>query len=72
MATTAPSQREISASNAAVMGLVRLDGAAPGGAERYEATPYANMRPNGAGWLPAITISQWGRGIAQFAEAAAR
>ena len=42
----------------------------PGGAMRYEATPYANLASTGVGSLPAATISQWGRGIAQYAEAA--
>ena len=45
---------------------------APGGAESYKATPFANMRKNGTGWLPAPMISQWGRGIAQYAAAAAK
>lgn len=42
---------------------------APGGSNRYEATPFANLRKNGTGWLPATTITQWGRGIAQYAKA---
>lgn len=49
----------------------RLYFLAPGGAEVYKATPFANMRKNGTGWLPTPTISQWGRGIAQYAKAAA-
>lgn len=43
---------------------------APGGAQRYEATPFANLRKNGTGWLPKATITQWGQGIAQYAKAA--
>ena len=42
----------------------------PGGVMRYEATPYANVAGNGAGSLPVATISQWGRGIAEYAKAA--
>lgn len=41
---------------------------APGGANRYEATPFANLQKNGTGTLPAPTIIQWGQGIAQYAE----
>ena len=44
---------------------------APGGREIYQATPYANVRRSGIGWLPQATITQWGRGIAKYAEAAA-
>lgn len=43
----------------------------PGGGKRYEATPFANLRKNGTGWLPKATITQWGRGIAQYAATAA-
>lgn len=39
----------------------------PGGAMRYVATPYANLRKNGTGWLPGPTITQWGKGIARYA-----
>lgn len=42
----------------------------PGGVMRYEATPFANQRRNGTGWLPAPTITQWGQGIARYARAA--
>ncbi len=45
---------------------------APGGAKRYQATPFANLRKSGTGWLPPATITQWGRGIAQYAKAAGR
>jgi cytochrome oxidase Cu insertion factor (SCO1/SenC/PrrC family) len=45
---------------------------APGGIMRYRATPYANMANNGTGWLPAATVSQWGRGIAQYVRAMLR
>ena len=41
---------------------------APGGTSRYEATPFANLRKDGTGWLPTATITQWGQGIAQYAE----
>lgn len=41
---------------------------APGGVMRYEATPYANMKSNGTGWLPASMISQWASGIADYAK----
>ncbi|MDA8295732.1 MAG: SCO family protein [Actinomycetota bacterium] len=44
---------------------------APGGTMRYEATPFANLRSNGTGWLPPATITQWGRGIARYAAAVA-
>lgn len=44
----------------------------PGGAIRFEATPYANAGGNGVGSLPASTVSQWGRGIAEYARAALR
>lgn len=43
----------------------------PGGTEHYQATPYANMRKNGTGWLPPATMAQWGHGIAQYAKAVA-
>jgi cytochrome oxidase Cu insertion factor (SCO1/SenC/PrrC family) len=42
---------------------------APGGQLRYQATPYANERPDGTWWLPASTTQQWARGIAQYASA---
>lgn len=42
---------------------------APGGTVRYLATPYADLRPNGTGWLPSSTIRGWGRGIAHYARA---
>lgn len=42
---------------------------APGGRVRYVATPYANLRKNGTGWLPLSTITGWGNGIARYAKA---
>ena len=42
-----------------------------GGTMRYAATPFANMRKNGTGWLPAATKAQWSDGIAQYAKAVA-
>ncbi len=42
----------------------------PGGVMRYEATPYANVASNGVGSLPVATMSQWARGIAEYAKAA--
>jgi cytochrome oxidase Cu insertion factor (SCO1/SenC/PrrC family) len=42
---------------------------APGGELRYQATPFANERPNGTWWLPAATAKQWERGIAHYATA---
>lgn len=44
----------------------------PGGAMRYQATPFANQRSNGTGWLPTPTITQWGHGIAQYARTTLR
>ncbi|MGH9089487.1 MAG: hypothetical protein ACRDYZ_15500 [Acidimicrobiales bacterium] len=44
---------------------------APGGAERYQVTPFANERTNGTGSLPAATVARWGKGIAAYAEKAA-
>ena len=41
----------------------------PGGVMRYEATPYADVASNGVGSLPVAAISQWGRGIAEYAKA---
>jgi protein SCO1 len=41
---------------------------APGGAERYIATPVAD-HAGGAAYLPPGQISRWGRGIAQVTEA---
>ncbi|MDA8391602.1 MAG: SCO family protein [Actinomycetota bacterium] len=38
----------------------------PHGHERYVATPYANMLPNGTGYLAPSSISRWGKGIAQY------
>lgn len=38
----------------------------PRGHERYVATPYANMRPNGTGYLAASSITRWGTGIAHY------
>lgn len=40
-----------------------------GGAMRYQATPFANERANGTGWLPPATIAQWGNGIARYSRA---
>jgi cytochrome oxidase Cu insertion factor (SCO1/SenC/PrrC family) len=40
----------------------------PDGREAYAVTPYANELANGTGELPASTIKQWGKGIAEFAE----
>lgn len=45
---------------------------APGGTMRWVATPYANLRPNGTGWLPPATVVRWGAGIAHYAAAALR
>lgn len=42
----------------------------PGGAIKFEATPYADMGANGVGSLPPSTVSQWGNGIAEYARAA--
>jgi cytochrome oxidase Cu insertion factor (SCO1/SenC/PrrC family) len=46
-----------------------MDFLAPGGALRYQATPFANERPDGTGWLPAGTLAQWGQGIARYSAA---
>lgn len=40
---------------------------APGGRMRYQATPFANERANGTGWLPAATMGQWSSAIATYA-----
>ena len=40
---------------------------APGGSLQYQASPFANERTNGTWWLPAPTVNQWARGIAQYA-----
>lgn len=45
---------------------------APGGTEVFQATPYANLRENGTGWLPASTMDRWAQGIAHYAAVAAR
>ena len=44
----------------------------PHGHERYVATPYANMLPNGTGYLGASSITRWGTGIAHYAGQMAR
>lgn len=41
-----------------------------GGRLRYQATPFADERPNGTGYLPAPTLAQWGAGIARYARSA--
>ena len=43
-------------------------GAAPGGTERYLATPMADHTSNGTAYLPADQIAAWGRGIALIAK----
>jgi|GEM_PF-6745932 len=61
---------QVGATGAAVSHSEAMYFISPGGAMRYEATPYANVASNGVGSLPAATIAQWGRGIAQYAKAA--
>ena len=43
---------------------------APGGRLLYEATPFADERPNGTGYLPAPTEAQWSAAIAKYARVA--
>ncbi|MGH9103917.1 MAG: SCO family protein [Acidimicrobiales bacterium] len=39
----------------------------PGGAERYQASPYANQQPDGTETLPPSSIARYGQGIARYA-----
>lgn len=41
----------------------------PGAKMRYQATPFADERANGTGYLPAPTMAQWSRGIVKYAKA---
>ena len=38
----------------------------PAGLERYSASPEADQRPNGTGYLPQSQLSRWGQGIANY------
>lgn len=43
----------------------------PLGYERFIAAPFADQRRDGTGYLPASTVSRWGRGIARYLQQAA-
>lgn len=38
----------------------------PSGHERYIASPQVDQRANGTGYLPPLTLTQWGKGIASY------
>lgn len=61
---------QVSQKNKAVLHTNQMYFLSPGGKMLYQATPFADERPNGTGFLPAPTMAKWSHGIAKYARAA--